>query len=174
MTGVVGSSLDVARPRAQLLRIVMHAQRRIELVTLAGKIEHRRLGWLVEFARVPVAGQSAADPDQAAQSIRISEGKPKVERAALREAEQKHFAAIRRAVGGQGLDQIVEGLMMQGNGFFGTKIGEPAETETQWTTRLLWILQVLMKTLEGSDREMVRGHQLRLAHHLTLVGAVAV
>src|SRR6185436_14441301 len=63
---------------------------------------------------------------------------------------------------------------MDRNRVFGMKVSEPAETKTQRATRLSWFFDVLMKTLQRRHRKIFRGHLLRLAHHLSLVSAVAV
>src|SRR5918992_1121002 len=58
--------------------------------------------------------------------------------------------------------------------FLTAKACQPAETISQWSTRLSWFFDVLMEALQGSDCKVVRHHLLRLAHDLLFERAVAV
>src|SRR5207253_9166916 len=58
--------------------------------------------------------------------------------------------------------------------FLRMKICQPAKAEPQWSTGLFCLLQVLMKTLQRSNREILGRHLERLAHHLPLARAITV
>src|SRR6185295_5569783 len=96
------------------------------------------------------------------------------ERAALREAEQKNLFRISDTFARKPGDQIEQRLVMNRYRIFGMKVSQPAKTKTQRPTRLSWFFDVLMKTLQRRNREILRRHLLGLAHHLPLVGAVTV
>src|SRR6266851_3348295 len=64
--------------------------------------------------------------------------------------------------------------MMNAHRIFGMKVRKPPEPETQRTTRLFRLFQVLMETLQRDNCKAVRRHLCRLAHHLFLVRAIAM
>jgi hypothetical protein len=58
--------------------------------------------------------------------------------------------------------------------FFAAKVCQPAKPETKWTTWFSRFFNVLVKSLKRSNSEPLGRHLLRLAHHLTLIGAVTM
>lgn len=64
--------------------------------------------------------------------------------------------------------------MVQRNRVFRVKIRQPAETVTQRPALLFWLPDVLVKALQRSDGEPAGRELPRFAHHLSLVGPVAV
>src|SRR5689334_9141827 len=102
----------------------------------AGEMQYIELRLAIERAGFPVAGNAAADADRSTQTIRMRKRKAIIEGARLREAEQKHARRIRDALVSQNLDQIEQRLMMNRVRIFRAKVTQPAEAETQWTTRL--------------------------------------
>src|SRR5438067_2425090 len=96
------------------------------------------LSWLVKRAGFPIARHSAADSNHAAQNVRVSERKAIVQRARLRKAEQEDPLSIRDPLFGQRVDQLKQRAMVDRDGFFGTKVCQPAKAEPQWPARRLW------------------------------------
>src|ERR1051325_4369715 len=105
----------------------------------------------IDRAGFPVARNAAADADDSAQAIRMCERKAIVERARLREAEQKYTGRIRDTFISQSLDQIKQRPMMNRDGFFAAKIAYPAEAEAQWPTGFARLSNVLVKALQRRD-----------------------
>src|SRR5215510_2570790 len=85
---------DRTGSRFQLSLVILHAFGWIELIARTGEMKHIRLRRLIQRACFPVARNAAADPDDSAQTIRICKSKAIIERARLREAEQKHTRRI--------------------------------------------------------------------------------
>ncbi len=97
-----------------------------------------------------------------------------IERARLREAEEEDACWMGNAVVNQRSDQIEQGLMMNRNWFFTAKVSQPSETEAKWTTTFTRFPDVLVKSLQRSDRKRLWRHLLRFTHHLLFVCAVTV
>ena len=70
--------------------------------------------------------------------------------------------------------QIQQRLMMNRNRVFRVKVCEPAKAEAQRSAGFFRFLHVLMKTLQRGDSKTLRRQRHRLAHHLSLVGAITV
>src|SRR5437868_2406506 len=81
--------LHVARTLAQAALIIRHTRGRIKFITRAREMKHARRRRLIRRARLPIAGQPAADANDAAQNVCVREREAIVERAGLRETEQE-------------------------------------------------------------------------------------
>src|SRR6185503_940025 len=158
----------------QLSLIIAHTLGCVEFIARAGEMEHIKICLAICWTRFPVAGNATADPDNSAQPLSVRESKTIVERARLREAEQKDACWIGEALFSQPLDQIDKCSMMKRDRFLSAKVCQPAETETHWTTGFTRLSHVLVKPLQRCDSESLRRHQLSFAHHVTLVRAVTV
>ena len=77
------------RSLSELFRIAGDARRRIKLVHLSRQMKDSRTGLPVAFAYFPIAGQPAANTDDAPQTLRVREGEAIIQGARLREAKQK-------------------------------------------------------------------------------------
>src|SRR5712691_3447664 len=89
------------------------------------------LRWLVKLAGFPIARHSAADSNHAAQDVRMRECEAIIQGARLREAEQEDSGPIGDTFAGQRVDQVKHSTMMNRDGFFGTKVCQPAKAEPQ-------------------------------------------
>src|SRR6266851_5311319 len=98
MARVIALKLDVTRSQAQLRGVIASTCRRIELIALTAQMKNCCFGLLVKIARFPIARQAAADSNHAAQHVRMRERKTVIERAGLREAQQKDSFWISNAL----------------------------------------------------------------------------
>ena len=81
VAGIIAAISHVARAGAELRGVIFGASRRIEFIALPTQMKYGGFGLLVKVARVPIAWDSAADSDSAAQTIRMGEDKLVVQRA---------------------------------------------------------------------------------------------
>src|SRR5437764_5727448 len=65
MSGVVTSHFNIAGACLKTRGIFAHTRRRIKLITLAREMKHGGISLLVQLACFPIAGQPAADADDA-------------------------------------------------------------------------------------------------------------
>src|SRR5712691_3317207 len=132
------------------------------------------LSWLVERAGFPIARHSAADSNHPAQNIRVGEREAIIQGARLREAEQEDHLSIRHPFLSQRVDQIKQRAMMNRDGFFGTKVCQPAKAEPQWPARRFWFTQMLVRALKRCDSEPFGSDRLRLTQRVPLARAIAM
>src|SRR6266550_2624450 len=137
-------------------------------------MKHRSFSSFVGFAGFPVTRKTATNSNHTAKVIGIGKGEAIIERARLRETEQEHALRVGHTFLNQRLRQVKQRAVMKRDRLFRVKVSEPAKAEAQRAARLFRFFQVLMKTLQRSDGELLRRHLLRLAHHLPLVCSIAV
>src|SRR5437764_11994987 len=97
-----------------------------------------------------------------------------IQSARLRKAQKKDALAVRDRFFRERVNQIQKRAMMNGDRFLRAKIRQPSETEAQRSALFFRLFQMLMKALQRSNGETGRSNQPSLAHHLTLIRAVAV
>src|SRR5260221_14170763 len=78
---IIAAVSHVARAGAQLRGVIFGARRRIEFIAPPTQLKYGGFGLLVKVSRPPIARESAADSDIAAQPNRMSERKLVVQRA---------------------------------------------------------------------------------------------
>ena len=173
MGGIVTPKFNVFCALSQLGGVVRNARGRIEFIALAGKMKNRGVSLLVRRA-FPISRQTARDTNHAAQDLQMRESEAVVQRAALREAEQKNAFGIRNAFVDERVHHIEHGLMMNCDCLLGMEVREPAKSVTQRATFLLRFSQMLMGPLQRSDRETFRRDHLRFTHRVPLARPISV
>ena len=161
---------------AQSLRVSRRRARACRTRRACRRGEGRRPRLAVGVARLPVAGQSRRRcRRRRAGASRVREGEAVVERARLREAQEKDSSrAARRLRATSASIKSQHGAVVQRDGLLGPEVRQPAEAVARAAALLARLLHVLVRALQRGDGEAF-GHVLpRLAHHPTLVAPVAV
>src|SRR5687768_8178468 len=144
---------------------------RVEFVVIAVNVEGGGVERLVVWVGIEIAGNSAADADNAGRHVRVSKGETEIESAGLRKAEQVNLRSIDQTVRRKFLDHIKQKLVMQCDRLGSVTVGQPAKAGAVAVVRLA---KMLVRALYGSDHPALRGDVACLAHHIAFVCPVAV